>query len=41
MMSQGLRDATGKKPIHTIWCYVIIPDEIVFLRFLRKNTDFY
>ena len=36
-----LRDAISEGPIHTIWCYVIILDEIVFLRFLRKKSDFY
>ena len=35
-----LRDATSEGPIHTVRCYVIILDEIVFLRFLRKNHIF-
>ena len=38
---QGLRDAASEGPIHAIWCYVVILDEIVFLRFLRKKSDFY
>ena len=36
-----LRDATSEGPIHSIWCYVIILEEIVILRFLRKKSDFY
>ena len=40
MMSQGLRDAASERPTHKIWCDVIILDEIVFLRFLRKKMRF-
>ena len=36
-----LRDTTSEGPIQTIRCYVIILDEIGFLRFLRKKSDFY
>ena len=38
MMSRGLRDATREGTLHTIWYDIIILDEIVFLRFLRKNV---
>ena len=41
MMSQELRDTASEGPSDTIWCDVIILDEIVILRFLTIKPNFY
>ena len=41
-MSNGSKEAASSVGVtHTICSYVIILDEIVFLRFLKIKSDFY